>query len=194
MALNATEVRIGVSGNLYRAPVGTAMPTDVTTALAAAYKELGYTETGPSMAVDVNKEQFTPWQTQMPVREQVTSQMISSTFSLWQRNADTLKLAWGGGTVTETPVVPATTPATTTRVFTPPTTATVNEGAFIFEIADGLIKDRICVPRASVSLSGDVAFAKDEVTAFEVELTFLQPASGPSWYLLTNDTALAAGA
>jgi hypothetical protein len=182
MALDATEVRLGVTGNLYKAPIGTAMPSDTTTALAVAWKELGYTETGPSMSVDASKEQFTPWQAVSPVREVITSQMVTATFTLWQRNAETLKLAWGGGTVT----------GTTTRVYTPPAVATVNEGAFVFEIVDGAIKDRYLIPRASISLAGDVSFAKDAVTGFEIELTFLQPATGSAWTLLTNDTKVTA--
>ena len=160
------------------------MPTDVTTALAVAWKELGYTETGPSMSVDTSKESFIPWQTQTPVREQITEQTVTSTFTLWQRNAETLKLAWGGGTVT----------GTTTRIFTPPATATVNEGAFVFEIVDGAIIDRYLITRASISLNGDVAFAKDGVTGYEIGLTFLQPASGSPWKLLSNDTAITADA
>jgi hypothetical protein len=184
MALDATEVRLGVTGNLYKAPVGTAMPTDVTAALAVAWKELGYTETGPSMSVDASKEQFTPWQAVSPVREVVTSQMVTATFTLWQRNAETLKLAWGGGTVT----------GTTTKIFTPPAVATVSEGAFVFEIVDGTVKDRYLIPRASISLAGEVSFAKDAVTGYEIELTFLQPATGSAWTLLTNDAKVPADA
>lgn len=184
MALDATEVRIGVTGHLYKAPVGTTAPTDTSTALAAGWVELGYTETGPSMTVDTTKEQFTPWQSQMPVRETVTGQMVTAKFNLWQRNADTLKLAWGGGTVT----------GTTTRIFTPPAMGTVNEGAFVFEIIDGTVVDRYVIPRASVTLDGDVAFAKDAVTGYGISLTFLQPATGSSWTMLTDDANVVADA
>ena len=182
MALDATQVRLGVTGNLYKAPVGTAMPADVTTALPAAWKELGYTETGPSLSVDTSTEDFTPWQSITAVREVITGQTITAAFTLWQRNADTLKTAWGGGTVT----------GTTTRVFTPPATPTINEGAFVFEIADGALKDRLLIARASITLSGDVAFAKDSVTSFPITLKFLQPSTGAVWQLLTNDTAVTA--
>lgn len=184
MALDATEVRLGVTGHLYKAPVGTTMPTDTVAALNAAFVELGYTETGPSMNVDTSKESFTPWQTQMPVREQVTGQMVTAAFTLWQRNAATLKLAFGGGTVT----------GTTTRVYTPPSTATVNEGAFIFEIEDGAIKDRYLIQRASIAIGGEVMFNKDAVTGYPIEITYLQPASGSAWSLLSSDDNITADA
>lgn len=178
MALDATEVRVGVTGHLYKAPLGTAAPTDEDTALNAAFVELGYTETGPSLSVDTSKESFTPWQSQSPVREQVTGQVITASFTLWQTNAANLKLAFGGGTVTTT---------TGGTKYTPPATATVNEGSFVFEILDGSITDRYYIPRASISLGGEVAFAKDAVTGYEIELTFLQPASGSPWVLFTNN-------
>lgn len=182
MALDATEARIGVTGNFFRAPIGTALPTDTGTALAAAYVELGYTETGPTMSVDTEKETFTPWQSQSPVREQVTAQTITSSFMLWQRNADTLKLAWGGGTVVASAVA-----GSTDRIFRPPALATVNEGVFVMEVRDGAIIDRYVIERASASLNGDVAFAKDAITSYEIELTFLQPVSGSAWQLISND-------
>ena len=45
MANDATNVTVGkpkVGGAIYRAPLGTTLPTDATTALDAAFKALGY--------------------------------------------------------------------------------------------------------------------------------------------------------
>jgi hypothetical protein len=42
MSLETSEVRAGITGELYAAPVGTALPTDTSTALNAAFKGLGY--------------------------------------------------------------------------------------------------------------------------------------------------------
>lgn len=39
---NVTGAKPKVAGAIYRAPLGTALPTDATTALAAEYKDLGY--------------------------------------------------------------------------------------------------------------------------------------------------------
>ena len=40
--LDATNVRVGITGGLYKAPVGSTAPTDATTALDAAFINLGY--------------------------------------------------------------------------------------------------------------------------------------------------------
>ena len=182
MTFDATQVRVGVTGHLYKAPLGTTLPTTVTASPNASFVELGYTESGPKTSVDTSKEAFTPWQSLFPAREVITGQIIKSKFTLWQRNSETLKLAFGGGTVT----------GTTTRVFTPPATPTVNEGAFIMEVIDGAITDRYVIARASFALAGDVDVAKDGVTGYEIEMTWLQPASGNAWQLLSSDTAMTA--
>jgi hypothetical protein len=178
MTLDATEVRVGVEGHLYVAPLGTTMPTDVTTALAAAWVELGYTETGPSMSVDTEREDFVPWQSKNPVRSVVTGQTMTSTFTLWQRNSDTLKLAFGGGTVTLSGAGPA-------KLYTPPP-AGLDERAFVYEIIDGTTIDRYLLYRGVPALGGEVSFNKDAVSGFEIEITHLESADG-TWKLITND-------
>lgn len=180
MTLDASEVRAGVSGHIYLASVGTTMPTDTGTPLDAAFIEAGYTETGPSTNTDTTTEDVTGWQSQAPLRELITAQVATATIKLMQRNAHSLKAAYGGGTVTDL--------GGGDRKFTPPATATVNERAVVFEIVDGDIIDRYCIARASVSLSGEVAFVKDAATGYELTLKYLSPsAGGASWCLITND-------
>lgn len=181
MPLDGTEVRVGITGHLNTAPVGTAMPTDTTTPLAAAWVELGYTEAGPVISTDTNVEDFIPWQSRSAVRSVVTEATQTIAFTLWQRNAQTLKLAFGGGTVT------AGTAGDT--VYTPPLEASLIEQAFVFEIIDGPIIDRYCLYRGSPSLAGDISFAKDAVTGYELEIKFLETAAG-AWKLITNDPAV----
>src|SRR5215471_9915903 len=95
--LDCSEVRVGLTGHLYTAPVGTPMPTDVTTPLPSPWVDLGYTtEDGLSMGVDINREDFNVWQSLAPCRSVITSQTYTDTFTLVQRNADTLRLAFGG--------------------------------------------------------------------------------------------------
>jgi hypothetical protein len=183
MSLDATQVRVGITGHIYKAPVGTDAPDGVDE-LATPWKELGYSETGPSLSVDTSKESFTPWQSLSPVRETITGQVITASFTLWQRNADTLREAWGGGTV-----IAGTDDGV--RIFSPPSVPTINEGAYIFDVIDGLIIDRYYIERASSSLDGEVPFAKDGVTSYTIGLTYLAPASGGSpWKLITNDAAV----
>lgn len=179
MALAANEVRKGLTGHLYMAPVGTTMPTDTSTPLSGGWEELGYTsDDGVSFAVDTSTESHTPWQSRRPVRSDVTDQTETLTFTLWQTNADNLKLAYGGGTITAG--------TGDDVIFTPPAAVTDDDKAFVFEVQDGAVIDRFLIYRGSPTLSGDVVFNKSDVTGFELEVVVLDTEDGP-WKLITND-------
>lgn len=180
MALAAPEIRVGLTGHLYMASTGTAMPADTASALAVGWVELGYTsEDGISMAVDTSTEKHTPWQSRRPVRSDVTEQSEMFTFTLWQRNAETLKLAFGGGTI-----VVGTDLGD--RIFTPPAASGDDDKAFVFEVIDGDIIDRYLCYKGSPTLNGDVSFTKSDVTGYEMEIEVLDSGAG-TWQLLSND-------
>lgn len=186
MALDATQVRVGLTGHLYAAPVATTMPADATTALAVAWKELGYvTEDGITIGSAANVAKIMAWQTQYEVRRMVTSRDQTFKFKLMQRNTETLKLAMGGGAVTVSGAV---------STYTPPVGGTSYERAFVFEVDDGSVIDRWLCYRGVAVLSGDVVQKKDEASVFDLEVGVLADATGNTWTLLSSDvTNLAVG-
>lgn len=183
MALDCAEVRVGITGHLYSAPVGTPMPTDVTTPLPEPWAELGYTsEDGVSLSSDADREDFNVWQSVHPCRSVVTGQTFTSTFTLVQRNSDTLAVAFGGGEVVVEGDV---------ATYTPPPTG-LTELAFVYEVIDGDIIDRYLMYRGSPSLGGEINFQRGEMTGYEIEVTHLNTADG-IWRLVSNDPALLGG-
>jgi len=178
--LDCSEVRVGLTGHLWTAPVGTTMPTDVVTPMPSPWVDLGYTtEDGLAMSVDTNKEDMNVWQSRSPCRSVVTSQTYTTTFTLVQRNADTLKLAFGGGTVEAGTGIPPG------IVYTPPP-AGLSEAAFVYEVVDGTITDRYLMYRGNPALSGDISFTKGDMTGYQIEVTHLDTSDGV-WTLLSND-------
>lgn len=96
------EVVVGSHGDIYVAPVGTALPTQVDSALNAAFVKLGFvSEDGVTPSVGSEIEEFGAWQRRQPIRRERISQDISLSFALMQWNAETIKFAFGGGTVAE---------------------------------------------------------------------------------------------
>ncbi len=190
MALNATQVRSGISGSVYMAPVGTAMPTDVAAAMAAAWKELGYiSEDGPSLEASTDSEPIRAWQSLDPVRTNLTGRTLTTSFTLLQRNLNSLQLAFGGGTTTTTGVAP-----NEVFTYTPPVDDnTVFERAFVLEVTDGTIKDRFALYRGQPNLSGAIPFKRDEASGFEIEITHLRSTDG-TWKLISSDAAVASAA
>lgn len=177
--LDCAEVRVGLTGHLYTAPVGTEAPTDLTTTPTTPWVDLGYlTEDGVSMSVDSDREDFTPWQSTSPCRSVVTTQTNTWTFTLMQRNADTLRLAFGGGSIVAGE-------ADGQWIYTPPAVG-LSEVAFILDVEDGTIMDRWIAYRANPALGGEVNFSKADPTTFELEVTLLD-ASPARWQLVGND-------
>jgi hypothetical protein len=98
--LNSGQVRIAGTGHLVKAPLGTVLPTDSTTAWDPAFVDLGYATDGFTMAQALKTLDITAWQTLEPVRTVNTSLIRNFTFELLQTNRDTLALSWGGATIT----------------------------------------------------------------------------------------------
>lgn len=185
MALDCAEVRVGLSGHLYTAPVGSTMPTTTAAAIEAPWVELGYTtEDGVSMSVDSDKEDFNVWQSIYPCRSVVTSSVLTSTFTLVQRNAATLQLAFGGGTIEAGT-------GDGDFLYSPPSVG-LAEAAFIFEVIDGTVIDRYLLYRGTPALTGEINFQKAEMTGYEIEVTHLDSVDGV-WQLLSNDPAVGTG-
>ena len=119
VTLDATQVRIAGTGSIWKAPLGTALPTDSVTAWNAAFTNLGFIQDGFVMTQDMKKQDINAWQTVENIRSIVTSLVRKFSFELLQTNKATLAAAWGGATITNNPVTLGTvTIAITTGVLT----------------------------------------------------------------------------
>ena len=187
MANDATLVRVGITGSVFVAPIGTAMPLDFDDALNVAFVDLGYfDEDGIDVEPDVTSKMLRAWQSKYPVRVLTTERSFKAKFKVMQTGKEALKLAFGGGTFTA-----LTTPSTGT-LYTPPAAETVYERATIVEVKDGTLVYRYLMPRCMIADVGAITFKKDEAITFDVTLEALEPAAGTSpWTMVTNDTALA---
>lgn len=188
MTLDATQVRMGLTGNVFAGPVGTAMPTDTATALNVAFIDLGYlSEDALTLTPNDTLVQVGAWQSQYDVRRAVTKREMSVKFKLIQDNTENLKLAFGGGAVT----VAAGPPVIAT--YTPPAGATQYERAFVLQVVDGSIINRWTLYRGIPSLAGDLTIKKDEAVGYDLDIGILPDSAGLTWKRVTNDLALVAG-
>jgi hypothetical protein len=183
--IDATEVRVGVSGKLLCAPVGTAGPTDVTTDWPSGWYDLGYLDDdGPSLTPSLSSEDIKAWQSLMPVRKVVTERTLEIKGKLIQENTETLVLAFGGGTWTTTGTDPDL-----VYQYTPPDPAFIDERAFGLEVQDGTNIDRYVFYRGLVTDVGDIVFKRSEATLYELTISLLMPTSGPWFTLFSNNPA-----
>lgn len=180
MAKNAEETRVAGTGSIYIAAHGAAIPSSWDDAIPSAYAELGYTnEDGVTFKDEPTIDRKTAWQSFYPIRILETARMASAAFSLEQWNADTLKVAAGGGTVST---------AGTGSKFTPHAAGTVAEWTVIIDIVDGTITDRYVIPKAMTVSGLETALNRTDLAELPVELEALGVDGDDPWYMYTSDT------
>lgn len=186
MAIDTTEIRIGASGSVFVAPIGTAAPVDIATALNAAFIDLGaIDEDGVTLAPSQSVEKIRSWQSGKAVRVIKTEDELTLSFGLQQFNADTLPLALGGGTVTETLGPPAF------YTYNPPAAGEVDERMFVVEWVDGIYTSRLFVPRGMVTETSDVQLTKSAEIKLALSVEVLG-SSPDDFIIITDDPAFAA--
>ena len=96
MAVNANYVAVGVTGAIYRAPLGTALPTTTAAVLNAAFVEAGYiTEDGVQETQGTQTNDIRAWQNGSIVRKVQTSHDLTYDFSFLEVNKETIAAYYG---------------------------------------------------------------------------------------------------
>jgi hypothetical protein len=157
MATNASNVRVGVTGEVSFAPAGTALPTDATTALNAAFTALGYNdENGVTETVDRQSTPIRAWQNGDIVRRVKNSEEVSYTFTLIETTADVLETYYGNFTAVSGSV----------KVGGQANT----RGAWSIQVVDGADILRIVIPDGEVTELGTVQY-NDDATGYTFTVT-----------------------
>ena len=158
MALTAGNVRAAISGELYVAVLGTALPTDTSTALPAAWKGMGYvSEDGVTQENERDTEDIIAWQNAATVRTRVTSAKESFNFTLIETKKDVIEFAYG---TTVTQSAPHG-----TYTITPGSTGGIK--AFVLEIIDGTQIKRIGVAQGELVERGETVYGIEDAVGYE---------------------------
>jgi hypothetical protein len=148
-------------GQVYVAPLGTAEPTDASTALIAAYRDVGYTEGGTTFNYALTIENVTVDQELDPIARKVTSRDASVTFTMAEATGKNLALALNVGA-----------DATVSTGFEPPDPGTELRIMIVFQADTGArYLFRQCVQGGSISVQSAKAPAKRLIaTTFSCEI------------------------
>lgn len=172
---NAANALVGVTGAVYKAPSGTTQPTDNTTALNVAYKDLGYvSDNGVTQKINTSTTQIKAWQNGDIVREVQTSHDLTYQFTLIETTSDTLKAFYGDANVTGA---------------SPVWDVAINgqqgfRGCWVLEMEDGTNPTvRVVVPDGQVTARGDVIWKSDTVVQYDVTITCYPDASKNKAYI-----------
>jgi len=160
---NVSTGKPGASGGVYTAPLGTTLPTDSTTALAAAYTALGYvSEDGVTNSNSPETDTGKAWGGDIVITYQ-TEKPDTFQFALIESlNSDVLKAVYGSSHVTGSLSAGMT------------VTATSDEAEAKVWVIEVVMRDntfkRIVVPNARIIEVGDIVYKDDEIVAYDVTL------------------------
>lgn len=189
MAADADNVIVGQNGSVWVAPVGTAAPTDTDTAMAtvnAAWSDVGFiSEDGVTVTPSLETFMVRAWQSQgRPVRRGVASREEAIGFTMLEWKEETLKLAFGGGAITE---------IGTSDVFkfTPSSGSDEDEYAVVVHFTDGATSYRLVIPRCAVTDLAEFSLVRTDAAGLNVTLGIVNDGTTDPLYIITENAAWA---
>lgn len=171
---NVSAGKPKISGAVFRAPSGTALPTDATTALANTYKELGFvSEDGVTNNNTPKSDNIKAWggQTVLVVQNEKNDEF---TFTLIEAlNVEVLKTVYGPDNVTEA------NGAITIEATADP----IPNAVYVIDVVmTGGKAKRIVIPDGAISEIGKITYKDDEPIGYELTVNALPDASGVNHY------------
>lgn len=168
MANNVKNVVAGkplAAGGVWRAPIGTALPTDETTTLNAAFKSAGYIgEDGLTETQDRSTEKIKAWGGDTVKVVQTEFGLTYQFTFLESASAEVLKAVHGAANVTTTPATSSSGAKHAVKI----TSEQLPHEIYVFEIKDGDARIRICVPDGQITEVGEVTYSDADVIGYQV--------------------------
>ena len=175
---DTSNPRIWEGATIYVAPVGTARPTDVTTAWSGTWKDVGvlHDETGMIESSSETTNDYYAWGGIL-VRTTRSKEKRTIKFAMLEDTAVVFGLVNPGS-------VTWTSGGTTVRTVKVRNT---DKRAFGIETTDGSTVRRRVIPSGEVIEVADISHGEDKMTMYEVTVSVYPDAHGVLWYDLSND-------
>jgi hypothetical protein len=160
MSLDSAKVHVAVTGAVSYAPLAAASPTDATTPLPAAYRDVGYiSEDGVTEGRDRSTTNIIAWQNADVVRAVVTEAMITVQFTMIETNPNSVELSYGS----------AVDPSDGSVAIIPARTG--GRRKFVIDYIDGSRFVRLFIAQGEVMEVGETTLASGDVVGYDVTIT-----------------------
>ena len=174
---NGKAARVGVTGAIRRAPLGTAAPVlSPNTKYAPVFKNLGYlSPDGVEVSFDEDTQEFIPWQELSAIRMDITKSVKTIKLTLWQFTQGNAELYFGlaAGTV-------KVDQSTGVWSFYEDAIPVFERGLFSLDVVDGDAAMRMVAFEAQVTSRDSIVLKRDEMVGLTVTLT-IYPANSTDY-------------
>lgn len=158
MALDASKVRVGVTGVVAYNALGTTAPTNATSSITT-FTDAGYvSEDGITITNSQTRESIRAWQNAAIVRDAITEGSVQISLTLIQTDASVVTLVYdaapdSNGAVIDNPTINRT------------------HRAFVIDVVDGTETIRHWVPDGQVTEVGDRVYQNGAPIGYELTIT-----------------------
>jgi hypothetical protein len=173
MTTTAANVRVGVTGGVYTAPEGTAIPTTIEAALNGAFEDVGYiSEDGVTQSIGEDITDLKAWQNGDVVRKIQTSHDLTYTFTMIETSDVTLATYYGNYAAGVVQIDGEQLP----------------HKSWVLEVQDGDDDVRIVIPDGQITERGDLVYQNGDAVGYPVTITCFPDDSGNKAYLYVSGT------
>lgn len=181
MALNAANVKVGITGELFVAPIGTSRPTSATDSLDGAYVGLGYvSEDGVTEAHEDSVDNIVAWQNSTIVRAVRTASLMTLSCTLIETKGSVLELFHPGATIESDG-------ATGWKLEVP--TPEIARRQFALNVVDGAKVMRIDIGNGEITSRGEVTYGSSDAVGYQITITCYPDENGLLCVKYSNDPA-----